>query len=301
MNQYGQRGRQDQRPGSAWDEDDRDELRGGGYGGYGGGREYRDDYRRDYRSHGDLQSQGGYRGGYQNEGWGADRGRSMSGNYGGGSFGGQDSYSGSGNYGSASGYGQGGSGRYRDQGPRHEGWREDSGRRDYGRMAGTGSDSYANSLGEHYGGTHEERDYRGSLRSGSGQSEWQSQGRQQHYDPDYEQWRHEQMRTLDNDYHGWRQERYQKFSEDFNKWRSERSTRQGAGVSGAASSGGSTQEARHDTKDATRYGQGGNAPGSGTGTHDDRGLTASGSGSLSSASLPGATSSASDASSSKTK
>ena len=93
MNQYGQRGRQDQRQDNQWgqgDRDrshygaqtgsqrgqdrsredqqaayqgssfqaDRDDSRGGGYSGYGGnygqGRDERDDYRQDYRSHGDY-------------------------------------------------------------------------------------------------------------------------------------------------------------------------------------------------------------------------------------------------------
>ena len=102
MNQYGQRGRQDQRQDNQWGQGDRDRSHygaqtgsqrgqdrsredqqaayqgssfqadrddsrggtyGGGYGGsYGQGRDERDDYRQDYRSHGDFQSQGGYRG-----------------------------------------------------------------------------------------------------------------------------------------------------------------------------------------------------------------------------------------------
>ena len=43
-----------------------------------------------------------------------------------------------------------------------------------------------------------------------------------HPDPDYHQWRSEQIRQLDDDYDQWRRERYQKFSEDFNNWRSTR-------------------------------------------------------------------------------
>jgi len=45
----------------------------------------------------------------------------------------------------------------------------------------------------------------------------------QRLDPDYQQWRQEQLRLLDEDYQSWRKERYQKFSEDFNTWRSSRS------------------------------------------------------------------------------
>jgi hypothetical protein len=48
------------------------------------------------------------------------------------------------------------------------------------------------------------------------------QGRQQHFDPDYHQWRSEQMDKLDSDYHSWRADRYQKFSDEFNSWRSSR-------------------------------------------------------------------------------
>ena len=47
----------------------------------------------------------------------------------------------------------------------------------------------------------------------------QSQGG---YDPDYQQWRNEQMRNLDNDYESWRADRYKKFSDEFNTWRSNR-------------------------------------------------------------------------------
>jgi hypothetical protein len=47
-------------------------------------------------------------------------------------------------------------------------------------------------------------------------------GHSHHVDPDYHQWREEQIKNLDRDYHGWRQQRYQKFSEDFNNWRSTR-------------------------------------------------------------------------------
>ena len=43
-----------------------------------------------------------------------------------------------------------------------------------------------------------------------------------HYDPEYQQWRAEQMRKLDKDYESWRKERYHKFSEDFNTWLSRR-------------------------------------------------------------------------------
>ena len=49
----------------------------------------------------------------------------------------------------------------------------------------------------------------------------QSQG---YRDPDYQQWRDEQLRMLDDDYDTWRKERYQKFSDDFSQWRTTRNT-----------------------------------------------------------------------------
>ena len=65
------------------------------------------------------------------------------------------------------------------------------------------------------------------------------------YDPDYDQWRREQMRSLDEDYRNWRGERYKKFSDDFSTWRSNRpagSSSSAASVSGQSASKGSTKE-----------------------------------------------------------
>lgn len=42
------------------------------------------------------------------------------------------------------------------------------------------------------------------------------------FDPDYYQWRSEQMRALDDDYRAWRQERNGSFSDEFTAWRDER-------------------------------------------------------------------------------
>lgn len=50
-------------------------------------------------------------------------------------------------------------------------------------------------------------------------NQYQSRGT---HDPDYQQWRTEQLRNLDNDYENWRADRYKKFSEEFNTWRSSR-------------------------------------------------------------------------------
>ena len=43
------------------------------------------------------------------------------------------------------------------------------------------------------------------------------------FDPDYHQWREEQLNALDDDYRAWRGERYQKFADEFSQWRSGRS------------------------------------------------------------------------------
>ncbi|MFZ6643832.1 hypothetical protein ACO0LL_29175 [Undibacterium sp. TC4M20W] len=48
-----------------------------------------------------------------------------------------------------------------------------------------------------------------------------------HFDPDYHQWRNQQIEALDNDYDDWRKERYQKFSTEFDTWRSSRSANAG--------------------------------------------------------------------------
>ena len=42
------------------------------------------------------------------------------------------------------------------------------------------------------------------------------------FDPDYHQWRNEQMNALDEDYRAWRSDRYQKFSDEFSQWRNQR-------------------------------------------------------------------------------
>lgn len=77
------------------------------------------------------------------------------------------------------------------------------------------------------------------------------------YDPDYEQWRNEQLRNLDNDYESWRGERYKKFSDDFNTWRSNRSrdsdmttsSRSGNASGSTSGSGTSSTSAGSKSKD----------------------------------------------------
>lgn len=66
------------------------------------------------------------------------------------------------------------------------------------------------------------------------------------FDPDYHQWRSEQVRRLDDDYRSWRQDRYKKFSEEFDKWRSSRSEPAGNGARSASKTetGGGSEKSR---------------------------------------------------------
>ena len=50
----------------------------------------------------------------------------------------------------------------------------------------------------------------------------QGQRGQAYHDPDYHQWRSEQLSRLDRDYDDWRQHRYQRFADEFDQWRSSR-------------------------------------------------------------------------------
>ena len=59
----------------------------------------------------------------------------------------------------------------------------------------------------------------------------------QHHDPDYHQWRSDQIRGLDSDYKAWRDERYSKFSSEFGEWRKGRKdTQSSSGLSDSESS-----------------------------------------------------------------
>ena len=72
---------------------------------------------------------------------------------------------------------------------------------------------------------------RGRGQYGGGQRE------NQHFDPDYDQWRREQLRALDDDYNQWREDRFKKFSDEFSTWRSSRAQRS---ETGNKNEGGST-------------------------------------------------------------
>lgn len=97
----------------------------------------------------------------------------------------------------------------------YEGGRGTEDRGDYGRFQG-GSGGYRSNAGP-YAGSQTYGGYGDQLGYGS------YQGRsQQHHDPDYQQWREQQLRNLDDDYQSWRGERYKKFSDEFDSWRKNR-------------------------------------------------------------------------------
>ncbi|MDM0078509.1 hypothetical protein QTH90_29160 [Variovorax sp. J2P1-59] len=58
-----------------------------------------------------------------------------------------------------------------------------------------------------------------------------------HSDPDYQQWRDEQLERFVDDFEAFRRERYGKFAEEFNTWRSNRAGQRASSESssGAAS------------------------------------------------------------------
>ena len=78
----------------------------------------------------------------------------------------------------------------------------------------------------------------------------QGQRGQAYHDPDYHQWRSEQLSRLDRDYDEWRQHRYQRFSEDFDNWRSNRANQAGD-VSGQQSG-----SSKHDVSNGGDKGAG---------------------------------------------
>lgn len=143
-----------------------------------------------------------------------------------------------GGYGSdyGQGYGFEGSGYERDMG-----WGGQ-----HGGFAGSGygaaQGGYGGGRGQGGGQSYQQGGPPGQMSGGwpgdqAGQGWMRGGGRQQqeHFDPDYQQWRDEQMRSLDEDYRNWRQERYGKFSEEFSTWRKNRDSNrpsEGGGTSG---------------------------------------------------------------------
>ena len=122
-----------------------------------------------------------------------------------------------------------------------------------GGYAGSGGPGYGTGYGMGHGMEDERSGYERRIQSARGGMYGRDDDQ---FDPDYRQWREEQMRSLDRDYHDWRAERYKKFSDEFGQWRGSRSAGAGnssSGGSGAGTSGGTS---------------GGTSPGS-TGTAND--------------------------------
>jgi hypothetical protein len=110
-------------------------------------------------------------------------------------------------------------------------------------------------------GNYGRQDY-GNYGPFEGNSQRRSQGeesgpdsRHRHeFDPDYLQWRREQMQRLDDDYRSWRQDRFKKFSDEFSSWRKQRSSSgpEPAGGSGDTSpTGTSTGSSLADSASST--------------------------------------------------
>ncbi len=95
-----------------------------------------------------------------------------------------------------------------------------------------GAGGYRSNAGP-YAGSQTYGGYGDQLGYGSG-SDRQERGRA--HDPDYQQWREQQLRRLDEDYASWRGERYQKFSEEFDQWRRNREGKAGQDGAGSAAS-----------------------------------------------------------------
>ena len=106
-----------------------------------------------------------------------------------------------------------------------------------------------------WGGYQSSREALGQEHYGDGgrQGNWVSgQGGQSYHDPDYHQWRSEQVRQLDRDYDQWRQHRYQRFADEFDEWRSNRDKNPGGDASqrGASTKASDTSSASDNAKSA---------------------------------------------------
>lgn len=198
----------------------------------------------DFNRH-DSARQGGYQaGGHgdQQEGRMFDRGQQGDAGWAPGSFGFQQ------------GAGSSGPGGYAGRHEAQPGGRGDFGRHDDDRnQRYRGPDSaveWGNSGAPPWG--RDDESFGSSPRSGQGRFGAAGQADPHRFDPDYDQWRSEQLRNLDDDYDAWRKDRYKKFSAEFNAWRSSRSGSQpgrddssstrGQAGSGSSTSIGSTQD-----------------------------------------------------------
>lgn len=193
------REQQNQRSDSPWNTGS-DQERYGRYGqGSGQGGQYERDWN-DSSSYGSRQGYGNDRGRY-----GYGQGSGQGGDY--GQYGMRDDQRYGGNQGGNQGGYGGGYGR--DERSSGRGW---------GGAGYEGPGGY----GGGYGYGQRDQDRYGQDRYGQGRSGYGGYGSQEQFDPDYSQWRQEQMSTLDNDYRDWRQDRFKKFSDEFSTWRSGR-------------------------------------------------------------------------------
>ncbi len=106
-----------------------------------------------------------------------------------------------------------------------------------GQDAGYGS-SYGQSSADNYQGNrggpgnqdrYGDNGYQGNFQQG--------QRGQAYHDPDYHQWRSEQLSRLDREYDEWRQHRYQRFADEFDQWRSSRGATQADATQDAGDKG----------------------------------------------------------------
>ncbi|GHC88886.1 hypothetical protein GCM10007320_36150 [Pseudorhodoferax aquiterrae] len=225
-NQMGQYADQQRQHGGERYEDNRHDARNWGARQEGSDLHRHDPAQASYGRASAPDVHGGPSGGYQRD-WQADPGYNRPGymrNPGYQGYGSRDERRG-GEYG---GYGGADAG-YRNQSYRQGGYGYDEGR-DWNRTYGSDEDRYGHE--RYQGGSGGYRSntgpYAGSQTYGGygdqlGYGSYQG-GRQQqhHHDPDYQQWREQQLRNLDEDYQSWRGERYKKFSDEFDTWRKNR-------------------------------------------------------------------------------
>ena len=103
-------------------------------------------------------------------------------------------------------------------------------------MEGSGGEQGRGTLGAGYMSDYS--DDREDWRVPSGPRTWGSgvgsgmqgrgMGQGRHSDPDYQQWRDEQLRRFDDDFEAFRRERYGKFATEFDAWRSNRASQGGS-------------------------------------------------------------------------
>ena len=231
----------------------------GGHSDPGGARGHQDQYDYNRGQQGDnwRERQGPAAGGWRpameerDRGWDAGRG-------GQGSFGGQASDNDYGNRGITE---SGNFGNYRGQrdnygtlsgqGRQGQGGNYDQGGQSAQRFGGYrhGYDARTDSTGGYGSGNYGPDNAGGA--DWNAQRAWRDEARtrddgstygQSYHDPDYHQWRGEQLNRLDRDYDEWRQHRYQRFAQDFDNWRANRDNNPG-GQGPSAQAGSGTQSA----------------------------------------------------------